>query len=305
MGNTFYFEWEPVLMAWIQSFLGDIGVAACTFFTFFGQETLMILVLGFFYFYYDKEIARKLGLNVMICNLAAPMIKNVFNRRRPYFDNPSVKCLKPVEPQYDVMDIKAQGFSFPSGHSTNAATLYGSIISFVKKTWVRVACVAIILLVGMSRVALGCHYPTDVLCGWTLGVCIVILMNIIVEKVSNRYLIYLVTILVASMGIFYCRTNDYFTGLGSLIGFCLGDMFEQKFVNFEVTKKIPVFILRFIGFVAVYLVFNTLLKLPFSTEFLQSGTMAAYMVRAIRYAIVLFLMIGIYPISFKIGKKNR
>ena len=52
----------------------------------------------------------------------------------------------------------------------------------------------------------------------------------------------------------------------------------------------------------------SLLKLPFSKDFLAGGTMAALLVRTARYAVIIFVIIGIYPKAFplfeKIGKKN-
>ena len=63
-----------------------------------------------------------------------------------------------------------------------------------------------------------------------------------------------------------------------------------------------------VGAFAIYLVMNKLLKMPFSTEFLSGGTLGAFLVRTARYAIIIFVMIGVYPKVFplfeKIGKKE-
>lgn len=68
-------------------------------------------------------------------------------------------------------------FSFPSGHAFNAVLLYGAILllswSQWKAAWARWAAALIvsglILVIGWSRLALGVHYPTDVLGGFALG----------------------------------------------------------------------------------------------------------------------------------------
>ena len=53
---------------------------------------------------------------------------------------------------------------------------------------------------------------------------------------------------------------------------------------------------------------NKLLKMPFSADFLTGGTLEAFLVRTARYAIIVFVMIGVYPKAFplfeKIGKKK-
>ena len=61
--------------------------------------------------------------------------------------------------------------------------------------------------------------------------------------------------------------------------------------------------LRVLGGVAVFFGLNTLLKLPFSKEFLESGTLAAYLVRTLRYAVVIFVDMGVYPLVFRLTGK--
>ena len=67
-------------------------------------------------------------------------------------------------------------------------------------------------------------------------------------------------------------------------------------------------ILRTAGAFAIYFVLNTLLKLPFNKAWLDSGELAANLVRTARYAIILFVVLGVYPRVFplfeKIGRKT-
>ena len=64
------------------------------------------------------------------------------------------------------------------------------------------------------------------------------------------------------------------------------------------TRKIPVMILRTVGAFAAYYVLNTVLKLPFGNEFLNSGTLDAHLVRSLRYAVILFVLFAVYPRCF-------
>jgi len=93
-----------------------------------------------------------------------------------------------------------------------------------------------------------------------------------------------------------------------MIGMIAAIHFEEKFVNFSDTRNVWAMILRVVGAFAIYFVMNTLLKLPFSKEFLTNGTLAAFLVRTLRYAVIVFVIIGIYPKVFplfeKIGKKK-
>ncbi|MDE6166904.1 MAG: phosphatase PAP2 family protein, partial [Acetatifactor sp.] len=196
MGNTFYFAWEPALMHWLQVHMNTLTAGFASFATLFGEELVMVVVLGFVYWCYDKNMGIYLGTNFCMAGLWNPMLKNVFMRRRPYFDHPQVQCLKPVDAGADIYDINMQGFSFPSGHSSNAATVYGSIARFSKKRSVTAAAVVITLLVGCSRFCLGVHYPTDVLCGW-LGLFTIFFIPWLGKKFSKKWVFYLVMVLIS------------------------------------------------------------------------------------------------------------
>jgi undecaprenyl-diphosphatase len=70
------------------------------------------------------------------------------------------------------------GFSFPSGHSLIAMVVYGLLGYFalglvknqVGRLAVRLVTVLLVFSIGLSRVYVQVHYPTDVLAGWTAGV---------------------------------------------------------------------------------------------------------------------------------------
>ena len=68
----------------------------------------------------------------------------------------------------------AQGYSFPSGHTQNAVTVFGSIFLLAKKTWVKITAIVIATLVGVSRMYLGVHTIWDVIAA--AGCAIIILL---------------------------------------------------------------------------------------------------------------------------------
>ena len=85
-----------------------------------------------------------------------------------------VERARPTEVEHVV---KVSGFSYPSGHSLATATLYLTVAllasSHLRTRAAKVAVVAgaalLVALVGLSRVYLGVHYPSDVLGGMSLG----------------------------------------------------------------------------------------------------------------------------------------
>jgi undecaprenyl-diphosphatase len=79
--------------------------------------------------------------------------------------------------------VVVSGYSFPSGHTLNSTTTYGllALVAWRSRLPLTARRAAVVLgmtipvLVGLSRTALGVHYPTDVLAGWLVGVALVAL----------------------------------------------------------------------------------------------------------------------------------
>ena len=302
-GNTFYFEWEVSLIEWLQSWMGTVGIAIASAFTMLGEDLVCVAIVGFLYWCWDKELGKYVGLNLLFAVTLSGMVKNIVLRRRPYFDNESIQCLKPADSKADIYFIPAQGYSFPSIHATKAVTMYTSMGVYTKNKIMMVLGIVLPLMVGISRVALGVHYPTDVIAGWLIGAIIIFLVPFLKEKIKNRWVFYALLVLATVPGWFFCKSADYYTGFGFLTGFILATEFEERFVKFETTHNVLRWILRLLIGVGLYFVVNTLLKMPFSSEFLDSGTTLAYAVRAIRYFVITFVIIGVYPLLFRLGDK--
>ena len=298
MGNIFYFNWEPTLMVWLQNLLGDMGAAIAAYVTMLGEETVMVAILGFIYWCYDKKFGVFVGTNLMVGLVANPMIKNIFLRYRPYMVHSEVKCLKPVH-EGDLYDPLLQGYSFPSGHTSNSSTMYFSLPVYEKKKWLVVLGILMPFLVGLSRVCLGVHYPTDVMAGWLLGAVVVALMSFLQKKIQVKWKLYLLITLLTIPGCFYCTSNDYFTSLGMMLGFFAASLFEEKYVNFDNTKDIKKSVIRVVGGLVVFLLANVVLKTVFSVIAIES---LVYLLRVIRYGLLVFVTMGVYPMIFKYKK---
>lgn len=304
MGVAFSIAWDDSIIIFIQQFMTKLLVAVAGFVTEFGDATILVGVVGLHYWALNKDLGKKLLLSLSFANIVNPCLKCTVKRLRPYMVNPDIRCLKPVNSEGDIYDVVSQEFSFPSGHAVNCISVYGPIArNSSKKGW-KAAMVILTVLVGISRFALGVHYPSDVIAGWIVGIICVCLYAFL-EKKIGRYRTYILLDVIGLLGFLVADTNDYYTGYGMMLGSTLGIMFEEKYVRFGETEKFVPAAARTVVGAAIYLGLNALLKMPFTEEFLNSGTLLAFAVRAARYAVICFLLLGLYPKCFGCFSKKE
>lgn len=303
-------DWEVNIIAWIQSTLGDFSNVLGKVFSFIGGEVGLLILLVIVLFCWKKEVGQKLALVIAASTAWLSMVKDLVMRPRPFIEHPdSIKSLALPHADASATDVVAQGFSFPSIHSGVIVSTFFMLAREVKKRWFWVLAIALMLLMGFSRIASGNHYPTDVLVGWAMGFAIIGIFELLERFVQKEWVRHLILLAVTLPGIFFAQSNDYFTALGLFIGAVVAIPFERKFANSEDTRNVWAMVLRVLGAFAIYFVLNSLLKMPFSADFLASGTLIAFLVRTGRYAIILFVIMGVYPKLFplfeKIGKPKQ
>jgi len=120
---------------------------------------ILSLISNIYHFYYISIIfiiLFFLGIITLqqlhiffICQFILIIIKNIIKRTRPYINNKKIKILELME---------LDKYSFPSGHTFNAC-----LLSWVLTKNYNINITFIIYLVGLIRIYLGVHYPTDIL----------------------------------------------------------------------------------------------------------------------------------------------
>ena len=295
IGTTWELPFEIPFIVWLQSLGGEGSFLyyLMNFITMFGEEMILVGVMGFVYWGLDKKRGEKIGMFMLTAALVNPMIKNIACRTRPFDSHPDL-----VDNLRDV-----DGYSFPSGHSSGSASVFvGTAVAYKdkKSKWLISLAVIIPLLVALSRNYLGAHYLTDVVAGLALGVAVVFLVDWLTRVVKNKYFIYGGILIVGLAGFFYCTTSDFFTAYGIAVGFTFGMLFEEKVTKFQNTKVWWRIVLRVAVGGGLYLGLNSMFKAIVGAIYpdYEGDFWFESIFRVLRYAVIVFLLLGVYPLLF-------
>ena len=294
IGNTWYLPFENDFILWFQSLAGKGSFLyyLMNIISMFGEELILVGIVGLIYWGFDKRRGERIGFMMIGAVVFNPLIKGIVRRTRPFDSGVGIQNFRDVD-----------GYSFPSGHSSgSASTLVGTAVTYKDKKykWLIACAVVIPVLVALSRTYLGAHYPTDVLCGLALGVAIVFLVDLLYRVVPNKYWLYGGLLLIGFAGFFYCTESDFFTGYGILLGFVCGILFEEKVTKFSNTNVWWRIILRVVIGGGLFYGLNTVIKLIVGAIYpsYEETVWFEHIFRTVRYAAVVFAVIGVYPLLF-------
>ncbi len=156
-------QWDGQALLFIQEYLRqDWMDGFWTTITHLGDAGWFWIVLGIVLLIPKKT--RKAGIAALAALVIGALItnvalKNIVARIRPYEVVDGLKLL--IEPQSD--------FSFPSGHTCASIGAAVAMYSFLEKKW-GVLLLALAVLISLSRLYVGVHYPIDVIGGAIAGI---------------------------------------------------------------------------------------------------------------------------------------
>jgi membrane-associated phospholipid phosphatase len=125
-----------------------------------GNGVTPLVIAFIFYQSGDQRLAYILILGTITLWLCVELVKAIIRRTRPFIRLAQTR----------VVGLRAFGRSFPSGHTSQSFFLAVLLIQhFHASFWLALALYAIALMVGVTRMYVGAHYPRDVLAGAILG----------------------------------------------------------------------------------------------------------------------------------------
>ena len=284
--------------------------------THLGEETFFIVLGIIFFWCIDKKEGYYILSVGFIGTIINQFLKLLFRIPRPWVRDKNFTIVESARSE-------ATGYSFPSGHTQSSVGVFGSIARYEKAKWLRAVCIAICILVPLSRLYLGVHTPLDV--GVSLGISLVLIFGLFpfiqncFEDTNKMRILFMGMII---LSVLYCTfVNFYnfpkdtdaenlshgvanaFKLLGCTLGVWIGFEVDRKYINFETKGNFLCQVLKFVVGLVPLLAIKEGLKYPFNLLFGVS-----FIADGVRYLILVVFAVCVWPLTFnwfrKITKSN-
>ena len=291
---------QETILHYFQSISNPFLDGFFSFTIMLGEQYVIIAVITWVYWNISKKEGFILTYLFLISTLVNSLLKVAFHTQRPF---------QALEEIAGKRVHTATGYSFPSGHTQGATTLFTTLALMIKKSWFWVIAMTLSVLVAVSRVYLGVHWPVDVLFGLIFGLLIPLflysfLSKIFENKENFNKILYLTLILIYFFAIVLLILNHfvlenpldysgYFKLVGVATGAILGFLFEESKYPYEIEASLSIKFLRYIIGISTTIG----IMLGFKVLF-PEGELFDY----IRYLLVGVWISGLYPIvGYKLG----
>jgi len=249
---TLYLFWEPLrnpgaTYAWVSITLTNrFNMAFFRVVTTLGSEGFFLVMLSVIYWSFNK-ILGFWGLVLMPVSIftTSEILKDIVQLPRP-----------------DVRGVAVPTYTFPSGHTSGAVSVWGYLAVMLKMRWLWIWALVIVFLVALSRIVLGYHYPGDVLGGIVTGIIFLTIVFIAASAyMKNNWnrsipfepLVFMaigVPLLLSLLPVTYAPNL-----MGYLAGATSGCLLERKMVNFSNRGKCSQHLARaLLGLIAIALI---------------------------------------------------
>ena len=231
--------------------------------SFFGTHIFFLMLLPFLYWCVDKKYASRIFIIYLISSWSNTVMKDLIHHPRPYHINEAVKI------------GSAGGYGIPSGHAQGSLVMGMSLLLWFRNRFFTYFSAAAILLIALSRLYLGVHFPTDILGGWILGAVILFTLWPNFGRLEkflsgmSTYALYAAAFVIPAILSLALASKWPVISMGALSGFLFGLILQKKYSYFQQIKSFKAGILRYIsGMVILALIFSagyivSGLKVPF------------------------------------------
>ena len=238
--------------------------------TFLAEDKFFYYVLGAIYWCISKEMGISLGFYLNLSGVLNTFLKSILRVPRPFLRD---QHLEPVASA----KAGATGFACPSGHTSQAASIYGGIaFADRKKRAISTVMILLTVLMAFSRLYLGVHTPQDVILAAAIAVIVMVLMQKIwgwIESGHNRDILFAVcvsagTVILAVISfcipyessmedVMYRTYMDIVKKIMMTAAFLFCWLWERRKLHYQVPKELWKKILIFcFGSFILFLIYN-------------------------------------------------
>jgi len=278
------------VIEFLQSFRNGFFDFIFNTISFLGEEYIYIAILGVIYYGVNKRLGEVLAFSLFFTASINTIIKGFVGALRPFEKYPlRVENLRPDT---------AGGHSFPSGHTQNFTTFYYTLAIKLNKRYLFIIAGVLSVLMAMSRMYLGVHFLEDVSVSIVLGIIVALIVTSLYNKYKDTptlHYIYIGIIIGLLPFLFFIQEKDFYTSYGLMLGFVGAMIFEQKYVQFDLQVPVMKKVIRIVAGIVIMLAVQLGVKAIFGGLFGED----IILLDLIRYALVAFIGLGLYPILFK------
>jgi len=156
-------DWGVEVNLWFQQFSPALDPPFKAI-TFMGEDVFFMLLLPLLYWCVDRRTGARLIILFLFSAYVNAVAKVLAGQPRPFHYDPRVRRL-----------VEAGEGGLPSGHTQSAVVVWGYLACRFRRAWFWVVAGVLMVLIPLSRVYLGVHFPTDLLGGYVLGAALLLL----------------------------------------------------------------------------------------------------------------------------------
>ncbi len=235
---------EKPIMLFFQNLRVGFLCTTAEVISFLGESVWTMILIFFVYLCIDKRKGFGLGATTMSAHYINGILKIIFRVPRPW-----VKYPGEIIP---LRESTATGYSFPSGHSSIAGSLYYSLYRLFKNRAVRAFSVILLVLIPLSRIYLGVHWPLDVVFGLAVGILTASFVEKFVSIYDNQEKLKRISVTAVPVLLVVGFIDAFLVDRGLLdrilwkdiaassaawAGVFLASMLEKKYVDFKIPEK--------------------------------------------------------------------
>ncbi len=281
------------IVEFLQTFRNGFFDLFFNFISFMGEEYVYIILLTVIYYAYDKKLGEMLGYVLIVSTALNTILKHIFSADRPFTKYPErIENLRPHT---------SPGYSFPSGHTQVFTSIVFSLGYYIKRNFIIIIVATLSILMAISRMYLGVHFFEDVFVSLVLGISLSYLYYKVYTKYSEDtkklMMIYIGTLVVLLLILFVLRSKAYITTVGMFAGFISAMWFEKRYVNFSLDVSIIQKGIRVLSGVIIMILIQGGFKYIYGSIFSNDSVLLFF--DFIRYFLLVFIGLGVYPYFFK------